>query len=60
VTFSHAPSSRALGRSDLAAWPDFSRDALARDPPRALPSGITRRSQLTRVPLPDALRARLS
>jgi ATP-dependent helicase HrpB len=53
---------RALGRSDLADWPDFSMDALARDPGWLEPflEGITRRSSLSRLPLLDALRSRLS
>jgi ATP-dependent helicase HrpB len=53
---------RKLGRSDLPAWPDNSREALARDLTWVEPflEGITRRSQLTRVPLIDALRARLT
>jgi ATP-dependent helicase HrpB len=53
---------RKLGRSDLGAWPDNSRDALALDLAWIEPflDGVTRRSQLSRVPLVDALRARLS
>ena len=53
---------RALGRDDLSAWPDYSRDALARDLAWLEPflERITRRSQLARVPLLDALRSRLS
>jgi ATP-dependent helicase HrpB len=53
---------RNLGRSDLGDWPDFSREALARDLAWLEPflDGITRRSQLTRVPLLEALRSRLS
>ena len=53
---------RKLGRSDLADWPDFSQESLARDLAWLEPflDGITRRSQLTRVPLLEALRARLS
>jgi len=53
---------RALARSDLADWPDFSREALAQDLDWLEPflDGITRRSQLARVPLLDALRARLT
>jgi ATP-dependent helicase HrpB len=52
---------RGLGRSDLGAWPDFSRAALALDLAWLEPflDGITRRTQLSRVPLMDALRARL-
>jgi ATP-dependent helicase HrpB len=53
---------RKLGRSDLGAWPDNSREALALDLSWIEPflDGITRRSQLTRVPLMDALRTRLT
>jgi ATP-dependent helicase HrpB len=53
---------RKLARSDLGAWPDTSRDSLAQDLAWLEPflDGITRRSQLTRVPLMDALRARLT
>jgi len=52
---------RALGRKDLAEWPDFSREALVRDLAWLEPflGGITRRSQLNRVPLLEALRSRL-
>ncbi|MEJ0085697.1 MAG: ATP-dependent helicase HrpB [Pseudomonadota bacterium] len=52
---------RAWGRSDLGAWPDNTRAALASDLSWLEPflEGITRRSQLTRVPLMDALRSRL-
>jgi ATP-dependent helicase HrpB len=52
---------RALARSDLSGWPNFSRDALARDLEWLEPflDGITRRSHLARLPLMDALRARL-
>ena len=52
---------RALGRSDLGTWPDSSRAALAGDLAWLEPflEGITRRSQLSRVPLLDALRSRL-
>jgi ATP-dependent helicase HrpB len=52
---------RALGRNDLADWPDLSRAALMNDIGWLEPylDGITRRSQLSRVPLLDALRARL-
>jgi ATP-dependent helicase HrpB len=51
---------RGLGRTDLGAWPDSSRAALAGDLAWLEPflDGITRRSQLTRLPLIDALRAR--
>ena len=50
-----------LNRSDLGAWPISSREALVLDLSWIEPflDGITRRSQLTRVPLMDALRARL-
>jgi len=52
----------ALGRSDLAGWPPFTREALAQDMGWIEPflEGVTRRSQLTRVPLLDALRSRLT
>jgi ATP-dependent helicase HrpB len=51
-----------LKRSDVGAWPPFARDALASDLDwlAAFLDGVTRRSQLTRVPLLDALRARLT
>src|SRR5690349_8143590 len=51
---------RALGRE--ADWPDFSRESLAADLGWLEPflDGITRRSTLARLPLMDALRARLS
>jgi ATP-dependent helicase HrpB len=53
---------RALGRNDLADWPEFTRDALAADLGWIEPflDGVTRRSQLTRVPLLEALNSRLS
>jgi ATP-dependent helicase HrpB len=53
---------RKLTRGDLAGWPDSSMESLARDLGWLEPflAGITRRSQLTRVPLMDALRARLN
>jgi ATP-dependent helicase HrpB len=53
---------RKLTRSDLAGWPDNSMEALARDLGWLEPflAGITRRSQLSRVPLMDALRGRLN
>ena len=53
---------RGLGRSDLPGWPDYSDAALARDLGWLEPflDGITRRSTLSRVPLLDALRARLT
>src|SRR4029453_11235342 len=52
---------RALGRNDLSGWPDFTPQALGSDLAWLEPflDGITRRSQLTRVPLLDALRSRL-
>ncbi len=53
---------RALGRNDLAGWPDFTREALAADLSWIEPflAGITRRTQLSRLPLLEALRSRLS
>jgi ATP-dependent helicase HrpB len=53
---------RKLARSDLAGWPDNSTEALARDLGWLEPflAGITRRTQLSRVPLMDALRAQLN
>jgi ATP-dependent helicase HrpB len=53
---------RALGRNDLADWPEFTRDALAADLGWIEPflDGVTRRSQLTRVPLLEALNSRLN
>ncbi|HEV7606781.1 MAG TPA: ATP-dependent helicase HrpB [Steroidobacteraceae bacterium] len=53
---------RKLARTDLAGWPETSKESLALDLTWLEPflDGITRRSQLTRVPLLDALRARLS
>ena len=53
---------RKLGRKDLGDWPDVSKESLAQDLAWLEPflDGITRRSQLSRVPLLDALRARLS
>ena len=53
---------RKLDRKDLGDWPDFSPPALAQDLAWLEPflDGATRRSQLTRVPVLDALRARLS
>jgi ATP-dependent helicase HrpB len=52
---------RQLERKDVADWPDLSRDALARNLGWLEPflAGATRRSQLTRVPLLDALKAHL-
>ena len=53
---------RRLGRTDLGDWPDLSDEALARDLGWLEPfvAGLTRRSQLDRVPLAAALRARLT
>ncbi len=53
---------RGLGRKELADWPNYSREALAADLGWLEPflDGVTRRSQLSRVPLLDALRSRLS
>ena len=53
---------RTLPRSDLADWPEFSEAALLADLSWLTPflAGLTRRSHLARVPLTDALRARLS
>ncbi|HEV8444857.1 MAG TPA: ATP-dependent helicase HrpB [Steroidobacteraceae bacterium] len=53
---------RALVRKDVADWPDFTREALAADLAWIEPflGGVTRRSQLSRVPLLEALRARLT
>jgi len=53
---------RKLGRKDLGEWPESSKESLARDLAWLEPflDGITRRSQLTRVPVLDALRARLT
>jgi ATP-dependent helicase HrpB len=53
---------RGLGRSDLPGWPDYSMTALAGDLGWLEPflDGITRRSTLSRVPLLDALRSRLT
>jgi ATP-dependent helicase HrpB len=53
---------RGLGRNDLADWPAFSTEALAADLGWIEPflGGITRRSQLSRLPLLDALQSRLS
>jgi ATP-dependent helicase HrpB len=52
---------RALDRKDLDQWPDFSRESLGTDLGWIEPflDGVTRRSHLARVPLLDALRARL-
>ena len=53
---------RKLARKDVEGWPDSSMQALANDLGWLEPflDGVTRRSHLTRVPLMDALRARLS
>jgi ATP-dependent helicase HrpB len=53
---------RKLGRGDASSWPDMSRESLAQDLSWLEPflDGITRRSQLTRLSLMDALRARLN
>jgi ATP-dependent helicase HrpB len=52
---------RKLARKDVAGWPDLSLAALAADLHWLEPflDGITRRSQLTRLPLLDALKAHL-
>jgi ATP-dependent helicase HrpB len=52
---------RALDRKDVAEWPDLSAAALSADLGWLEPflDGITRRSQLSRVPLLDALKAHL-
>jgi ATP-dependent helicase HrpB len=53
---------RALTRGDVGDWPAFTMDALAHDLAWLEPflDGVTRRSQLNRVPLLDALRSRLA
>jgi ATP-dependent helicase HrpB len=53
---------RHLERGDLGDWPDLSNEALAADLAWLEPfvAGLTRRSQLDRVPLAAALRARLT
>jgi ATP-dependent helicase HrpB len=53
---------RGLGRKELADWPNYSREALAADLGWLEPflDGVTRRPQLSRVPLLDALRSRLT
>jgi ATP-dependent helicase HrpB len=50
---------RKLDRKDVAGWPDLSRAALAENLEWLEPflEGATRRTQLTRVPLLDALKA---
>jgi ATP-dependent helicase HrpB len=52
---------RRLERKDVADWPDLSHAALARDLAWLEPflAGATRRSQLTRVPLLEALKAHI-
>ena len=53
---------RKLGRKDLGDWPDVSKESLGQDLAWLEPflDGVTRRTHLTRVPLADALRARLN
>jgi ATP-dependent helicase HrpB len=53
---------RALGRADSGNWASFTKEALAQDLSWLEPflDGVTRRSHLSRVPLLDALRSRLS
>ena len=53
---------RKLDRKDLADWPDFSPAALTQDLGWLEPflEGATRRTQLTRVSVANALRARLA
>jgi ATP-dependent helicase HrpB len=53
---------RKLDRKDIGDWPDFSDAALAQDLSWLEPflDGATRRSQLTRVSVMEALRARLT
>jgi HrpA-like RNA helicase len=53
---------RKLERKDLGDWPDFSSPALAQDLSWLEPflEGATRRSQLSRVSVVNALRARLT
>jgi ATP-dependent helicase HrpB len=52
---------RKLGRTDLGAWPEMSKESLALDLAWLEPflDGVRRRSHLTRIPLIEALRARL-
>ncbi|MBK7251928.1 MAG: ATP-dependent helicase HrpB [Gammaproteobacteria bacterium] len=53
---------RSLGRSDLGEWPDVSGETLARDHEVWLGpwlDGVTRRAHLGRIPVAEALRARL-
>src|SRR5262249_25386537 len=53
---------RALNRSDLSDWPDFSEAALLVDLSwlAAFLTGVTRRSHLSRIALTEALRSRLT
>jgi ATP-dependent helicase HrpB len=53
---------RALGRGDLNDWPTFAAEALAADLQWLEPylTRVTRRSHFDRIPLGDALRARLT
>jgi ATP-dependent helicase HrpB len=53
---------RTLKRADVADWPDFSEAALLADLHWLEPflTGVTRRAHLSRVPLTEALRARLN
>jgi ATP-dependent helicase HrpB len=53
---------RKLARGDVGAWPDFSMQALTSDLKWLEPylDGVTRRAHFARVPLTDALRARLT
>jgi ATP-dependent helicase HrpB len=53
---------RALGRGDTGAWPSFTKESLEHDLSWLEPflDGATRRSQLSRVPLLEALRSRLA
>jgi ATP-dependent helicase HrpB len=53
---------RKLGRGDVGEWPDFSTGTLAADFAWLEPylEGVTRRAHFARIPLVDALRARLT
>jgi len=53
---------RKLGRGDVGEWPDLSTEALAADLAWLEPhlDGVTRRAHFARIPLVDALRARLT
>ena len=57
-----ANSCASSGATISAHWPDVSKESLAQDLAWLEPflDGVTRRSHLTRVPLIDALRARLT